>query len=1468
MTPFEVFQAALELATPQEQDAFVHSQEDEVLRTEVRSLLDAHRRPRGFLDGSDTRMHLHPDSGLSFRSNNMSGVETESAIARLRNLLGASPDPNAFGLLGHYSLLEIVGIGGYGIVLRAFDERLHRMVAIKVLIPQPGSSSAPHNRFLEEARSVAAIKHENVVQVHSVEESPIPYIVMEYIHGPTLHDYLNQESPLDIAVLVNLSRQIASGLAASHERGFVHRDIKPGNILVEKGSDLRIKLTDFGLAQALDDSTNSNSGDFIGTPSYSSPEQARSIEIDSRSDLFSLGSVMYQMASGQPPFRAKSTHDVLQRVLHDTPRPIQEFQPSVPEWFSHVVERLHAKNPEQRLQSASELAKLLSECERDIENAPRIVEKSGLFAHSRLAATNLDELSNDSSINERYRFWGWAAITGLMVALIAMVITQIGQQDVSNSHANRSNPLPAIESSDQPSDMDGEPSRNRSDVSRLPTWSLPKDAPAPLIIPTNAEKAKQIQAQWATFLQQPTIKSTMIGMDFALVPPGEFDKTYTRNRDGDIHPSMPTFRYRLTEPYRLSTTEVTVSQFKAFVDETHYKTDAERLGFACAYTGFLERNVNWRKVGQEMRPNLPVTMVTEADAIVFCEWLSKKEGRQFRLPTEAEWIHACRAGADTRYGYGADSRSLEFAAWTAENSGLAPNPVGKLAPNPLGLYDMLGNLWERTVDWMEHHAALPYLQQVNPRGTPVSNTIGGCFIEARQSVHADLIVGNWSTPSASIGFRVAEEIDVTKESTWLKSCALLSEGRPMSDTALTTKPTKIDGLISWTLCLAGIQSSQPTTPAWNASTKQWLVGGNDGGVTVLDKDGRFSETLFGPCNTSEVKVSTDGKWVVVKDSNGSMVEHLYVWHWPDRKLAAVLPIDGRFWSISPDSSKIVFAKQNRGPWNNWGAYEFNLNSGLTRSLMTPRMVDSFAWTARADRIVCQTRTDQVPSLEVFEYPSMQSVCSIPSHRINELSISPDGKRLAIPDPTGQLIRIRELDSLRETGAIAVDGNGASPTCQWYSDSERLFITGASSHTAVRASTGEEIFRLQTTSTLCHPPILYDEAGLILVAYPHESVLTFDAQSGRQVGEWETLKMGASSVAILSDKRAYLSSGRRIRSFDLSLDGSVDDRQWQPEPWGIASKSTTIAAINGDQLLQLNLQSSSESFATATWLGTTTLESLEYSNDGKKLACLVRESGGQKRVRIIDTKAGELACELAIGEADFAILEWSSDDNYIAGLVNRLGDSLELSVWDATTGQLATTSTMPARMPVGQITDPQFRHIQKDNSFQFALGVSLIQFEWESRTWKEQPACKLPVLGWAIWQSPNQSQQMISYGSRFHHLFDSASRRFVGEFQCPHSKVTWSPDGATILFHQPNGTMMTYDASSMNHEATLVPFLREHHWLACSPDGHYRGSDGVESLVVFVAMHDDGSQKTYTPAEFSSHFGWQNTPESVALMATK
>ena len=258
----------------------------------------------------------------------------------------------------------------------------------------------------------------------------------------------------------------------------------------------------------------------------------------------------------------------------------------------------------------------------------------------------------------------------------------------------------------------------------------------------------------------------------------------------------------------------------------------------------------------------------------------------------------------------------------------------------------------------------------------------------------------------------------------------------------------------------------------------------------------------------------------------------------------------------------------------------------------------------------------------------------------------------------------------------------------------------------------------------------------------------------------------------------------------------------------------------------------------------------------------------KNVRIIDTKAGELACVLAIGEADFAILEWSSDDNYIAGLVNRLGDSLELSVWDATTGQLATTSTMPARMPVGQITDPQFRHIQKDNSFQFALGVSLIQFEWESRTWKEQPACKLPVLGWAIWQSPDQSQQMISYGSRFHHLFDSASRRFVGAFQCPHSKVTWSPDGATILFHQPNGTMMTYDASSMNHEATLVPFLREHHWLACSPDGHYRGSDGVESLVVFVAMHDDGSQKTYTPAEFSSHFGWQNTPESVALMATK
>ncbi|HKB40334.1 MAG TPA: serine/threonine-protein kinase, partial [Gemmataceae bacterium] len=191
------------------------------------------------------------------------------------------------------------------------------------------------------------------------DDAPVPYLVMEFIDGCNLEALLRRSGPLEVKEILRIGIQVASGLAAAHKQGLIHRDVKPANILLENGVQ-RVKLTDFGLARAVDDASLTQSGFIAGTPLYMSPEQAAGDRVDHRSDLFSLGSVLYEMCAGRPAFRAPNTAAVLRRVSDETPRPIREVNPDVPEALSRVIDRLHAKKPADRPASAREVADLLS----------------------------------------------------------------------------------------------------------------------------------------------------------------------------------------------------------------------------------------------------------------------------------------------------------------------------------------------------------------------------------------------------------------------------------------------------------------------------------------------------------------------------------------------------------------------------------------------------------------------------------------------------------------------------------------------------------------------------------------------------------------------------------------------------------------------------------------------------------------------------------------------------------------------------------------------------------------------------------------------------------------------------------------------------------------------------------------------------------------------------------------------------
>jgi serine/threonine protein kinase len=313
-------------------------------------------------------------------------------IARLRpdccECLTPAEKPDELGRLGPYRVLEVLGSGGMGVVYRAEDVQLHRPVALKVLLPSLAACPAARERFLHEARAAAAVEHDHVVPIWQVgKDCGVPFIAMPLLRGESLDQRLDREGRLPLAEVLRIGRQTARGLAAAHARGLVHCDVKPSNLWLEDRGDKRpaclpgqepaseplaatggdVKILDFGLARAVgDDSLRLHQDTVAGTPSYMAPEQSRGGDVDGRTDLFSLGCVLYRMATGELPFKGTDSISTLIVAAVDAPTPPIELNPDLPPALSDLVLGLLAKDPAERPSSAEAAARALE----DIERAP------------------------------------------------------------------------------------------------------------------------------------------------------------------------------------------------------------------------------------------------------------------------------------------------------------------------------------------------------------------------------------------------------------------------------------------------------------------------------------------------------------------------------------------------------------------------------------------------------------------------------------------------------------------------------------------------------------------------------------------------------------------------------------------------------------------------------------------------------------------------------------------------------------------------------------------------------------------------------------------------------------------------------------------------------------------------------------------------------------------------------------------
>jgi serine/threonine protein kinase len=285
-------------------------------------------------------------------------------------------------IVAHYHVIEKLGGGGMGVVYRAEDLKLKREVALKFLPKSVSRDRSAVERFEREAEAAAAINHPNICTVYDIGEfEGSPYLAMEFLKGETLK-YRITGKPVPLSTLLDWSIQITDGLAAAHARGIIHRDLKPANLFITDGG--QVKILDFGLAKLLlqkksalaapSDRTvavsQTDTGSTIGTPAYMPPEQLLGGQVDARSDLFSLGVVLYEMATGRRPFDESSATTLVTSILRDTPEPAVQANPEVPAELGHIISKALEKDPDARYLSAADLRGDFKRLKRDTDAGP------------------------------------------------------------------------------------------------------------------------------------------------------------------------------------------------------------------------------------------------------------------------------------------------------------------------------------------------------------------------------------------------------------------------------------------------------------------------------------------------------------------------------------------------------------------------------------------------------------------------------------------------------------------------------------------------------------------------------------------------------------------------------------------------------------------------------------------------------------------------------------------------------------------------------------------------------------------------------------------------------------------------------------------------------------------------------------------------------------------------------------------
>lgn len=1482
MTERTIFLRAIEINNPQERQAFLDAacHGNVALRIGVESLLRAHAVSSPILPpASSPRDVVSPtvteDSRLEAPVIDSNESVTWSMGEAMLNLLQPATREGWLGRLAHYEIESILGSGAFGIVVKAFDEKLHRVVAIKLLNPTLAATSPPRKRFIREARSSAAVRHENLVGIYAVEEEPVPYLVMEYVPGQTLQQRLDEYGPLEISETLEIGKQIALGLAAAHAQGLIHRDIKPANVLLETSPQYRVKITDFGLARAVDDASLTQSGLIAGTPMFMSPEQARGESLDHRTDLFSLGSLLYQVLAGHPAFRASSTVAVLRRVCEDTPRPIRELIPETPQWLCDIVSQMMEKDANARFQSAREIADLFVRCQSELQqhkeitfrrestdlaprdtqsNQPTLRDESPAPAHSADCLSSVDQptVITDSSSSvaakrpqshrsgndgvKRWLFWP-GFITTLAVIAVLVVNNFRKPGPSSDSLENSKSTSTVVQSQpDEASKSPSEISNSKSEISDS-SPELSKAGSSPLdgetqirpsevhdgpLTPTPLTEAQREALNWVAgnggtvLFGPPDVSSvTEIKEQPVQVHKVDFVNVKFTPETGRFLQAIPRLSIGINF-MDCDLTEVSEEQFRRCFQQCQPPLITVYDGkLSLAFMSAVRKSRSIRGVHLN-GPGTADEHVQQLEGSTFSELVinpGKLTPAGFRSIATINSLTSLNV-------FGIDDESVEEIA-----TGLPR----------LEMLFMSGRNDRPTLSkrGLEAAAKLPNLRHLRFGVSDIDDDALQLIADKRKLEFLDISGARVSDAGVKVlatrllecrikwNNGVIEPLPHNKllaDPAFKPEAFTYSPGQPLGPFALAASPKKIDGVQSW-----AIQQNTNTKPEF------------------------FS-------------LSPDGTWLAMK--SGSLVRVIDAVTLDTRRTfyAPILGTCGDlFWS--PDSTMIAQSASQILPEMDSGTFVWDVRTGqLVGSFRNP-------WHGCGLRCVAWSPDSQLLSVGSFDNEHVQGaievwrlrdkalICKVSpaDFQTFEVAFSHDGSRIGIARPglSGQLVNLsdRRIVQIEHSTVFT-----SMRSIRWSPDGTKVVVGS-------RYSGEFQIFDSQSGVSLSKTKLdnpHYQEVreldwngSTILVTTPGYAA-TVDSISG------EIRRINA----VDQNGQYRLRPGGQIRFVGMNPSGSaVVIRDYEPAGGEFKVVGDRTVGLQADVLL-----------------------SSSYALDGKQIpvvpVTLNRGRFAFSRDRSVFAEVGlngeAFVWDATHGQVRFRLKHSSNvmliDVNHDGSGVATTDEVGQVRVWAVpelgglpNVTEIADVPELPATnaRTIGLANSPRtaiaFAPDGKTLAASTATGLEI----WNLSSGLIADAYDIPVgePGIALCWQPDGKTLLARCSDNRLAVIDIGKSEIARSIPNVMPNGVFLEDGQLYAWRDPAGATCIAEAATGFVEK--VVHLDHERWFAVNSEGHFKGTPGVEEELVCILQTTEG-QQTLSISDFAAKFGWKNDPSLVRI----